>query len=254
MSLKLRTSRIFVLPIVFCALTRASAEVDEPAGAPAPPAEVVTEAQVTGATLTSTPIELPRRRSARGELELLQQAQARLVVTRPISFRTTRLPAGDYAVRVEHEDGDDKAYYLVVESKPAPSNAPAQELEETSTTQKATRRARGSRGVLVENVEDAVGRGALEEDVKENVKPRDSKLAPRPKDSDSTRDKDVKKNPEKSVELPRLRVPMKLTACERKGDQAAFELALRARGTKLRITFRAGETAAQATLRLGDRK
>jgi hypothetical protein len=53
-------------------------------------------------------------------------------------------------------------------------------------------------------------------------------------------------------ETPRIRAPLALTPCEKLSDALVFELKTLTRGTKLRITVRAGGTAARATLRFGD--
>jgi hypothetical protein len=237
------------LALVACtvvAFPGAGAETERPlAGtAPAVQAEGV-KVEVEGAVLTYERLDIPRaKRGPRGEMEWIQKARAAVTVKKPIGFRRAVLPAGEYRLRVESEDG--VSHYLVIE-RPAPADEEegAGETGGEGTNGRA-RKARKKGG------EDASF--ALEKKEK-----GESADADPPEKDAGSRAEGGKRKPESPgagqasgpAETASMRVPLAISPCEKTGDTIAFGLKLAQKGTKLRITIRAGTTEARASLRFG---
>ena len=224
------------------------------------------EAKVEGATLSFETRPLAKaRRSARGELESLAEARAELQTERPLLSRRSRLEAGVHDVRVESKD--QKTWYLVIEPKlkgkahpaaggtpagdPEASDAPgvqapeakgASESRDAGGKSAARRRDAGERatGVAATGEGDTGKReaGAVERAASEGGGESAKKKAPKA---------------DEPLASAGLRIPLTVAPCEKRSDAVVFEMKSLARGTKLRITIRAGGTQAHATLRFAEK-
>ncbi|MBI4602006.1 MAG: hypothetical protein HY721_08600 [Planctomycetes bacterium] len=231
------------------------------------------EVKVEGAQLTYAPVEIPRpKRTARGELDMIERAAATLRVEKPIAVRRASLPAGEYAVRVESEDG--RSFFLVVEDK----DAPAAEEPKAKPSKGARRKKRADVGEAAGGGRKAPAKaaGALEKreegdrgDGPPAAKEKDAPGADRADDAaradgeadkadrDDKEGKDDEADEAQEPKAPppearRLRAPLALSPCEKAGNGIGFELKSVSKGTKLRVTVRAGGTQARATLRFGE--
>ena len=214
----------------------------QPQPVPAP-LETKSSVKVDGASLEFTPVDVSKKRSSRGELELIEQARATLCVQKSLSVGKTHVPAGDYDVRVEQDDA--KAYFLVLEARAAP----AREAREPQAPEGEAGESPGPLppGAKAPLKEDASGEKQGEKK-RESVREKTEKKGTGVK---GARKEKEKEKPAGNTETC-LRAPLKVSACARKGDKLAFEIALRSKGTKIRIVLRAGETQGAALLRFGD--
>ncbi|HVR76490.1 MAG TPA: hypothetical protein VMT52_19325 [Planctomycetota bacterium] len=218
--------------------------------------------KVDGAVLTYVARTIPRnRRHARGELETIGRATAAIHVEKGIASRSDKLPAGSYRLKVETDDGH--KHFLVLEPEAAGDDAAEPEEAPRPRTRKPSRNKDGAKPVLksgngTEEPAEEEGREAKEATgarkgkqakmkAKEKVDPagKTPERKPRAVAGEGVEDRD-------GDETPRIRAPLALSPCEKLSDALVFELKALRRGTKLRITVRAGGTAGRATLRFGD--
>ncbi len=252
--------RVFVVLVVTCPTLAGVDGVGDPGPVPI-------EVKVDGAVLHYALQEIPKaRRSARGEIEMIERATASLRVERPILVRRSSLPPGDYDVRVESEDG--KSHFLRI----VPVGSEAVEGKAVSPPKRGKKtppRAAKTEGALEEKMEEKA-------EAKEGAKPA-SKAREMPENapSDSGDEKReatpvgseaegkaenehrAARKPAPHVEaapLAEICAPLALSPCEKQKNSVAFDLKSAAKGSKLRIIVRAGGTEGRATVRFGEKK
>ena len=207
------------------------------------PSEVKVE--VEGAMLSYVARDIPRaKRSPRGEMEWIQKARATIHVGKPIGFRRARLPAGEYRIRVEVEDGT--SHYLVIEPvKGEGEEGETEEKGEAGKPKEARRKGGEETAFTLERKEEkeepAPGtppakepRGRSGQGKRKEAGPGTGGPATAPDGAEEG-----------------LRVPLSIAPTEKTSDAISFGLKLASRGSKLRITVRAGTTEARASLRFG---
>lgn len=248
--------------IALLSISGGFASAEEADSAPAPAEADGTIVKVDGAVLTYGARAIPKnRRHARGELETIGRATAAIHVEKGIASRSDKLPAGSYRLRVETDDG--QRHFLVLEPEVAGDNEAEPEEAPRPRTRTPSRNKDGAKPVLgseanTEEPDEEEGREAVEASgaakgkqsktgAKQKAEPAGKLPATKPRAApgEGVEEKD-------GEEVPRIRAPLALSPCEKLSDALVFELKALRRGTKLRITVRAGGTAGRATLRFGD--
>ncbi len=213
-------------------------------------------AQVEGARLEFTPHECGKEKSSeQEELQLLLRLTARLTSEKPLTVRREKLPPGTYDVLVER-DGD-KSFWLVIQTKPGPESATS-----NASTQKYAKKESGSQEevappALEEKATEAekvapAPRHAGKESGTDNKSQQKSSSEPRASRSKVNLQRNEPPGEEAQPQVTRLKVPLSMRTCERKGNLAHFGLSARSKGTRLRFTLRAGGTEAWASVKFGE--
>ena len=211
------------------------------AKAPAPPEdrEPVT-LELEGLVLEYVPHELGRgRKTARVEMEALCGAEATLEVEKPIGYRRDRLPAGEYSIRVEREESG--ASFLVVEpagGEEGDGNGddPAEEAEVKPGAAKDGGAADAREKKRSSRAPESAGKdasGPAREGGKGKVQKPEKPEKPEKPGKDQQAE-------------PKLRLPLKLGACEKTSDLVSFALVSRGKSGRFLITLRAGSTEARS--------
>jgi hypothetical protein len=233
----------------------------EDAPVPAPKRQRV---ETEGAALEFTPVALGKgRRSAKSELKVLLEASATLSLQRDLRQRSLRLPAGQYAIRVEEESAE--ACWLVIGEPPAADGPKPKSARERRSPPL------GIAGRCLEELQ----RGSAVEDppapapktnkgegkeAKKSERTEDGKNpAPRGKGDDEDGDADEvdqadEREKTKGAEerkVAGLRVKLRIQRPEGgfASDELVFSLKSLAKGQRLEISAQAGHTIARGALR-----
>ena len=218
--------------------------------------QATTESKIEGAKLEYVSRTLQRsRRGARAEIDAIQAAVAKLRVEKPIVYRKATLPAGDYALKVETDEGKNRCLVLFREVGEAKTpKGKASQPDEASGDQDP------ENGDGDDDVEDERHRDGGEDEALERKEEKSSGEKKGKPEGSGKRVKSSKKSPEKNrsgkteddhAASPRpeeLRVPLVLSECEKSSDALVIELKALSKGTRFRITLRAGGTEARAAL------
>jgi hypothetical protein len=200
--------------------------------------------EVEGAVLKYAARDIPRtKRGPRGEMEWIQKARATIKVEKPIGFRRVRLPAGEYRLRVEVEDGT--SHYLVVEPAARGAEAGGEPGEGAGEGKARDARRKGGEetSFALEKKDEA------ETDDPPAREPRGKSGQRKPKEAGA--EPGGPEAPAGGAADGSMRVPLAVSPTEKTSDGLSFGLRLSSNGSRLRITVRVGSTEARASLRFG---